>query len=41
MTDLYTDKGYERSGDEMFNPGLYVDLLPWGFHILTRWLPVE
>ena len=30
----------ERSGDEMPNPGLYVNLPSWGFHILTRWLPI-
>jgi len=39
MTDLFTGKKYERSGDEMCNPGLYVDLVPWGYHFLTRWLP--
>jgi glycosidase len=41
MTDLFTEKEYERSGDEMCNPGLYVDLPPWGYHVLTRWLPIE
>jgi glycosidase len=41
MTDLFTGQIYERSGDEMCNPGLYVDLPPWGFHILTRWLPTS
>jgi len=40
VTDLFTGQMYERSGDEMCNPGLYVDLPPWGFHILTRWLPM-
>jgi hypothetical protein len=40
VTDLFTGQMYERSGDEMCNPGLYVDLPPWGFHILTRWLPI-
>ena len=39
MTDLFTGETYERRGDEMCNPGLYVDLPPWGFHVLTRWLP--
>ena len=37
MTDLFTDKEYERGGDEMCNQGLHVDLPPWGFHVLTRW----
>lgn len=41
MTDLFSGQMYERSGDEMRNSGLYVDLPPWGFHILTRWLPAE
>jgi glycosidase len=40
MIDLFTEKGYEGSGDEMCTQGLYVDLPPWGYHILTRWLPV-
>ena len=40
MIDLFTEKGYERSGDEMCTQGLYVDLPPWGYHILTRWLPI-
>jgi hypothetical protein len=40
MTDLFTGQIYERIGDEMCNPGIYVDLPPWGFHVLTRWLPI-
>jgi hypothetical protein len=40
VTDFFSGQMYERNGDEMRNPGLYVDLPPWGFHILTRWLPV-
>jgi hypothetical protein len=39
MTDLFTEKEYERNGDEMYNQGLYVDLPAWGYHVLTRWLP--
>jgi len=39
MTDLFTEKEYERNGDEMCNQGLYVDLPPSGYHVLTRWLP--
>ncbi len=39
MNDLFTGQMYERSGDEMCNPGMYVDLPPWGFHVLARWLP--
>ncbi len=41
MTDFFTGQVYERSGDEMCRPGLYVDLPPWGFHVLTQWLPAE
>ena len=39
MTDLFTGKEYERSGDEMCTQGLYVNLPPWGYHVMTRWLP--
>ena len=41
MTDLFTGQLYERSGDEMCDPGIYVDLPPWGYHVLARWLPIE
>jgi hypothetical protein len=37
MTDLFTGELYERNGDEMCRQGLYIDLPPWGFHVLTRW----
>jgi len=40
VTDLFTGQMYERSGDEMCNTGIYVDLPPWGFHVLIRWLPI-
>jgi hypothetical protein len=26
---------YERNGSEMVNPGLFVDLEPWGYHMLS------
>jgi hypothetical protein len=39
MMDFFTKQQYERNGDEMYHPGLYVDLPPWGFHLLTRWVP--
>ena len=35
VTDLLTGQVYDHDGDEMYYPGLYVDLPPWGFHILT------
>ncbi|RPJ52104.1 MAG: alpha-amylase, partial [Acidobacteria bacterium] len=38
ITDLFTGQVYDRSGDEMTNSGLYVDLPPWGFHLLTGWV---
>ena len=34
LTDLFAGAVYQRDGDEMCNPGLYVDLPPWGFHFL-------
>jgi hypothetical protein len=36
MTDLFAGRTYERAADEMSGPGLFVDLPPWGFHVLTR-----
>ena len=38
ITDLFTGQVYARSGDEIANSGLYVDLPPWGFHVLTGWV---
>jgi hypothetical protein len=35
LTDALSGCVYERSGDEMRGPGLYVDLSPWGFHLLS------
>ncbi len=32
LTHLFTGIVYERNGDEMCNPGLYVALAAWGFH---------
>jgi glycosidase len=37
MTDLFTGQRYMRSGNELFTHGLYVDLPPWGFHLLSQW----
>jgi Alpha amylase, catalytic domain len=34
LSDLFTGAVYERKGDEMLNPGLYIDLEGWGFHFL-------
>jgi len=34
LTDLLTRAVYEREGDSMYHPGLYVDLPGWGTHFL-------
>ena len=40
LADLLSDGVYERNGDEMLSPGLYVDLQPWGYHFL-RLCPLD
>ncbi|MGQ0694202.1 MAG: alpha-amylase family glycosyl hydrolase [Nitrospiraceae bacterium] len=35
LSDPVQDNVYERSGDEIRDSGLYVDLDPWGFHFLS------
>jgi glycosidase len=37
LKDAFTSAEYERDGDQMCGPGLYVDLPAWGFHLL-EWL---
>jgi hypothetical protein len=32
LTDLLSSEAYDRNGDEMLSPGLYVDLQPWKHH---------
>jgi hypothetical protein len=32
LVDLLSDAIYERDGDEMLSPGLYVELGPWNYH---------
>nr|WP_269117413.1 alpha-amylase family glycosyl hydrolase [Ramlibacter monticola] len=34
LDDLLSQARYDRDGDTMRQPGLYVDLPPWGFHLL-------
>ena len=34
LTDLLSGAVYERNGQEMGQPGLYIDLAAWGFHFL-------
>jgi hypothetical protein len=32
LTDVLSGETYERDGEEMFSPGLYVELAPWNYH---------
>jgi len=32
LNDVLSGETFDRNGDEMRDPGLYVDLGPWGFH---------
>ena len=32
LVDALSDATYDRHGDEMRDPGLYVDLKPWDFY---------
>jgi hypothetical protein len=34
LTDAFTGQVYERDGTQMREAGLYVDLNPWGYHLL-------
>jgi glycosidase len=34
LSDALSGERYRRSGDEMLAPGLYVELPPWGVHLL-------
>jgi hypothetical protein len=34
LVDLLDDRAYDRDGDELVDSGLYVDLPPWGSHVL-------
>lgn len=40
LEDLLNDVSYERDGDQMFDPGLFLDLKPFGYHVF-RFLPVS
>jgi hypothetical protein len=39
LADLLGDAVFERDGDELAGPGLYVDLAPWQFHLLALRTP--
>ena len=32
LIDVLSDRIYERDGDELLSPGLYVELGPWNYH---------
>ncbi len=34
LSDAFSGVIFERDGDEMLSPGLYVDLQPWSYHFL-------
>jgi hypothetical protein len=33
LRDLLSEAVYERDGDNLLDGGLYLDLLPWGYHL--------
>jgi alpha amylase-like protein len=35
LRDAFTDQAYDRDGNVMLDPGLYVDLRPWDFHFFA------
>jgi hypothetical protein len=35
LAELLAVGEFERSGDELHGPGIYVELRPWGYHLLT------
>jgi Alpha amylase, catalytic domain len=35
LTDLLDQRVFERGGDELSGPGLFVDLAPWQYHLLA------
>jgi hypothetical protein len=35
LAELLDSTTYERNGDELMDPGLYVDLAPWHWHMLS------
>ncbi|MEV0902268.1 alpha-amylase [Actinoplanes sp. NPDC049802] len=41
LADLLDGRVFARDGDELAGTGLYVDLPPWGFHVITFRLPAR
>ena len=33
LTDLMGPARYDRDGSDLVSRGLYLDLLPWGYHV--------
>ena len=33
LQDLMSSAVYERNGDDLLLPGLYLDMPPWGYHV--------
>lgn len=34
LVDVLSGEAFDRQGDEMFSPGLYVELGPWNYYFL-------
>jgi len=35
LSDLLSDAAFDRAGDELAAEGMFVDLPPWQFHLLS------
>ena len=35
LADRMSEIAYDRDGDDVSSRGLYLDLLPWQFHVFT------
>ncbi len=35
LEDMLSDATYDRDGDALLSPGLYLDLPPWGYHLFA------
>ncbi len=41
LTDVLSDSSYDRDGDEMASPGLYVELGPWSYCFFSVFVPTS
>lgn len=39
LKDQMSPASYERSGNELARPGLYLDLAPWAYHVFEILMP--